>query len=52
VPDSITINEEIDKLGSPLSQSEMNYLRRSGEKPTAAPAAPNVDDLVKKYGPK
>lgn len=47
VPDSITINEEIDKLGSPLSQSELNYLRKTGEgKSTAGAAAaqpPAVD---------
>ncbi len=34
VPDSIAINEEIDKLGAPLSQSEMSYLRKTSDKPT------------------
>lgn len=52
VPNSIDINEEIDKLGAPLSQSELNYLRKTGEgKPegAAAPAA-KPTDLKKKYG--
>jgi hypothetical protein len=60
VPDSITINEEIDKLGSPLSQSEMNYLRRSGDAKAApgaasAPAAetkPKAPEATKSIGGK
>lgn len=39
VPNSIDINEEIDKLGAPLSQSEMNYLRKSGDKQTPQAAS-------------
>lgn len=46
VPNSIDINDDIDKLGSPLSPSEMNYLRKGAEgKPAAAsPAAPSGVD--------
>lgn len=53
VPNSIDINEEIDKLGAPLSQSELNYLRRTGEGKSGAGGGTTggaAPDLKKKYG--
>jgi spore germination cell wall hydrolase CwlJ-like protein len=54
VPNSIDINEEIDKLGSPLGAADMNYLRKNSEgkadtgatTTTAAPAGPDPAALA------
>lgn len=58
VPNSIDVNDEIEKLGSPLTTSDTRWLQGATTKApasepkqgAAAPTSPAVDDLVKKYG--
>ncbi len=53
VPNGIDVNDEIEKLGSPLSSSDAGFLKTGTPSAAAsADSAPAVDDLLKKYGPK
>jgi hypothetical protein len=43
IPDSVEVNQEIEKLGSPLSPADTNYLQKAGAgSPTEAASKPSA----------
>ena len=52
VPNAVDINDEIDKLGSPLSPADMNFLNKTSEGKASAPAAPQAQEGMTATNPK